>query len=326
MRVMVTGGAGYIGSVVVEELLRDGHEVTVYDNLSKGHRDSVPSGTSFYQGDLLETDRLRDSLMEEQVEAVIHMAAYSLVGESVDDPAKYYRNNVIAGLSLLDAMRAARVSRLVFSSTAAVYGEPARQPINEMDPTGPTNPYGETKLAFERALQWYERAYGIRYCSLRYFNAAGATARCGERHDPETHLIPLVLQVAAGTRSHVEIYGDDYPTRDGTCVRDYIHVIDLARAHILALDQLANRSAIYNLGCGGEGYTVREVINLASEVTGRKIPTRVSSRRPGDPAVLLASSVAIIQDLGWSPQYQDLKLIIASAWARVKEPSGTHAQ
>lgn len=326
MRVMVTGGAGYIGSVVVEELLRDGHDVTVYDNLSKGHLESVPDGIDFYQGDLLETERLRDSLVEEQVEAVIHMAAYSLVGESVEEPAKYYRNNVIAGLSLLDAMRAAKVSRLVFSSTAAVYGEPARQPINERDPTGPTNPYGETKLAFERALQWYERAYGLRYCSLRYFNAAGATARCGERHDPETHLIPLVLQVASGTRSHVEIYGDDYPTRDGTCVRDYIHVVDLARAHILALDQLANRSAIYNLGCGGEGYTVREVINLASEVTGREIPARVSPRRAGDPAVLLAGSEAIIQDLGWSPQYQDLKLIIASAWARVKEPSGTHAQ
>jgi UDP-glucose 4-epimerase len=242
------------------------------------------------------------------------MAADSLVGESVENPAKYYRNNVIGSLSLLDAMRAAEAKRLVFSSTAAVYGEPAKQPIEETDPTGPTNPYGQTKLTFEQALPWYERAHGIRSVSLRYFNAAGATRRCGELHDPETHLIPIVLQVAAGKRDHVDVFGDDYPTRDGTCVRDYIHVVDLARAHIMALGILDDRSAIYNLGCGGDGYTVKEVIDLAREVTNRDIPVRVVARRAGDPAVLIASSERIRQGLGWEPKYQDLRMIIASAW------------
>jgi UDP-glucose 4-epimerase len=211
-------------------------------------------------------------------------------------------------------MREEGVARIVFSSTAAVYGEPEKQPIEETDPTRPTNPYGETKLAFERALAWYERAYGLRYASLRYFNAAGATARCGEQHDPESHLIPIVLQAAAGRRTHVEIYGDDYPTRDGTCVRDYIHVVDLARAHIAALDILGERSAIYNLGCGGDGYTVKELIGVAREVTGREIEARTGPRRAGDPAVLVASSEKIGRELGWSPRFQDLRKIIASAW------------
>ncbi|HEY7785503.1 MAG TPA: UDP-glucose 4-epimerase GalE [Pyrinomonadaceae bacterium] len=314
MRVLVTGGAGYIGSVVVEELLKDGHKVVVYDNLVKGHRSMVPAETEFIEGDLLQTENLRDVLTQHQIEAVIHMAADSLVGESVEIPAKYYRNNVIGSLSLLDAMRAAEAKRLVFSSTAAVYGEPAKQPIEETDPTGPTNPYGQTKLTFEQALPWYERAHGIRSVSLRYFNAAGATRRCGELHDPETHLIPIVLQVAAGKRDHVDVFGDDYPTRDGTCVRDYIHVVDLARAHIMALGILDDRSAIYNLGCGGDGYTVKEVIDLAREVTNRDIPVRVVARRAGDPAVLIASSERIRQGLGWEPKYQDLRMIIASAW------------
>src|SRR5205814_2503707 len=210
-----------------------------------------------------------------QIEAVIHMAADSLVGESVEQPAKYYENNLITGLNLLNAMRDCEVRKLVFSSTAATYGEPEKQPIEETDPTNPTNPYGESKLAFERALRWYENAYGLRYASLRYFNAAGATERCGEWHNPETHLIPLVLQVAAAVRSEITIYGDDYPTRDGTCIRDYIHVTDLAQAHILALRILDERSAIYNLGCGGEGYTVREVIEVARAVTGKDIPVRI---------------------------------------------------
>lgn len=319
----MTGGAGYIGSVVVEELIADGHEVTVYDNLSKGHRGSITPGAEFVEANLLDTDFLRSTLSNAKIEAVIHMAADSLVGESVEMPAKYYRNNVVAGLSLLDAMREADVKRLVFSSTAAVFGEPAKQPIEESDPTGPTNPYGETKLAFERALPWYERAYGLHFVSLRYFNAAGATARCGEWHDPETHLIPIVLQSAAGRREHVQIYGGDYPTRDGTCVRDYIHVVDLARAHILALGILDDRSAIYNLGCGGDGYTVREVIDIASEVTRREINVKVGPRRAGDPAVLIASSEKIKRELGWAPQFQDLRKIVESAWLWLKEhPNG----
>jgi UDP-glucose 4-epimerase len=314
MKVLVTGGAGYIGSVVTEELLNDGHEAIVYDSLYKGHREAVDTRAKFVNADLLDGEVLRAALNDNQIEAVIHMAADSLVGESVEQPAKYYRNNVAAGLTLLDAMRDCDVRRLVFSSTAATYGEPAKQPIEETDPTNPTNPYGETKLAFERALDWYERAYGIRYASLRYFNAAGATVRCGEWHGPETHLIPLVLQAAAGMRPDIAIYGDDYPTRDGTCVRDYIHVIDLARAHVLALGILGDRNAIYNLGCGGEGYTVHEVIDAAREVTGRRIPTRIAPRRPGDPSVLIASSAKIKKDLGWKPEFQDLRKIVESSW------------
>ena len=314
MRVLVTGGAGYIGSVVSEQLVNDGHEVVIYDNLSKGHRGAVVEGARFVQGDLLEADQLRQTLRHNRIGAVIHMAASSLVGESVEKPSKYYHNNVVAGLVLLDAMRECGVTRIVFSSTAATYGEPAEQPIRETTPTNPTNPYGETKLAFEKTMHWYEGAYGLRYASLRYFNAAGATEKCGEDHDPETHLIPITLQAATGKRPHVEIYGDDYPTADGTCIRDYIHVVDLARAHILALDVLSERSAIYNLGCGGDGYSVRDVIDTARRVTGKEIPVRMGSRRPGDPAVLIASSDKIKSELGWQPQFQDLGLIVESAW------------
>ncbi|MCA1592151.1 MAG: UDP-glucose 4-epimerase GalE [Acidobacteria bacterium] len=315
MRVLVTGGAGYIGSVVAEQLVKDGHDTLVYDNLGKGHRGAVVEGAKFVEADLTDGEALRRAFVEQGTEAVIHMAADSIVGESVANPSKYYRNNVVAGLALLDVMNKCGVRRCVFSSTAAVYGEPRRQPVEETDPTRPTNPYGETKLAFEHALRWYECAYGIRYASLRYFNAAGATPDRGEAHDPESHLIPIVLQAAAGKRTHVEIHGADYPTRDGTCVRDYIHVADLARAHILALSILDQRSAIYNLGCGGDGYTVREVIGVAREVTGRDIATHTGPRRPGDPAVLIASSAKIRTELGWSPQFQDLRLIVESAWA-----------
>lgn len=314
MRVLVTGGAGYIGSVVTEQLLNDGNEVVVYDNLSKGHSEAVVAGAGFVQAELFDAATLKQTLQERQIEAVIHMAASSLVGESVEQPNQYYQNNVIVSLVLLDAMIAAGVKRLVFSSTAAVYGEPESQPIEESAPTTPTNPYGETKLAFEHALKWYDRAYGLRYASLRYFNAAGATEKCGEDHDPETHLIPITLQAAAGKRPHVEIYGDDYPTPDGTCIRDYIHVVDLARAHIQALEALSEGSRIYNLGCGGAGYSVKDVIDTARRVTGREIPTHVGPRRPGDPAILVASSDRIKSELGWQPQYQDLELIIESAW------------
>jgi UDP-glucose 4-epimerase len=315
MRVAVTGGAGYIGSVVVEVLLRDGHDVLVLDNLSKGHRDAVMA-PAFANVDLAEQAAVTSHLREFRCEAVIHMAADSLVGESVTDPAKYYRNNVGAGLSLLDAMRNAGIARLVFSSTAAVYGEPAKQPIEETDPTQPTNPYGETKLAFERALRWYASAYGTSSISLRYFNAAGATERQGERHEPETHLIPLVLEAAAGRRPHVTIFGADYPTPDGTCVRDYIHVEDLARAHVLALSALEEPGVCrsYNLGCRGDGYSVREVIDTAVRVTSRRIPVKVAERRSGDPAVLVASSERIRRDVGWRPRHQQLDVVISSAW------------
>jgi UDP-glucose 4-epimerase len=314
MRILVTGGAGYIGSVVTEELLKDGHAVVVYDNLVKGHREAVAAQAEFIFADLTDTEKLTDVLRRHETEAVIHMAAYSLVGESVENPSKYYQNNVVAGLSLLDAMREAEVKKIVFSSTAAVYGEPKKQPIKENDKTAPTNPYGETKLAFEQALKWYEKAYGIHYASLRYFNAAGASEKFGERHDPETHLIPIILQAALGLREYVEVYGDDYPTADGTCIRDYIHVIDLARAHIAALEILDAKSAIYNLGCGGDGYSVKQVIDTARAVTGKEINVRYGKRRAGDPAVLIASSDKIKKDLGWKPERQDLKAIIESAW------------
>jgi UDP-glucose 4-epimerase len=314
VRVLVTGGAGYIGSVVSEELVNDRHEVVVYDNLVKGHRQAVVAGATFVEGDLLDLATLRQTLCDHRIEAVIHMAAYSLVGESCEQPAKYYQNNVGASLVLLETMRECDVSRIVFSSTAATYGEPVSQPIYEIAANNPTNPYGETKLAFERAMHWYERAHGLKYVSLRYFNAAGASEKCGEDHDPESHIIPIALQAAAGKRSHVEIYGDDYPTPDGTCLRDYIHVIDLARAHILALGAMSDGSRIYNLGCGGRGYSVREVIETARQVTGKDIPVRIGPRRAGDPAILIASSDKIKSELGWQPRFQDLRVIVESAW------------
>ena len=314
MNILVTGGAGYIGSVVVEESVAAGHRTVVFDNLVKGHREMVHESASFVEGDLAYREAIVDTLRSFKIDAVIHMAAYSLVGESVTQPSKYYRNNVLNGMQLLDAMVESGVKKLVFSSTAAVYGEPAKQPIEESDPTNPTNPYGETKLAFEHALKWYEAAYDLRFASLRYFNAAGATELCGEMHDPETHLIPIVLEAAAGARDAVEIFGDDYPTPDGTCVRDYIHVRDLAAAHLMALKDLGESSDIYNLGCGGDGYSVKEVITAAEEITGRKINTRVAARREGDPAVLVASSKKISNKLGWKPELQDLRVIIKSAW------------
>jgi UDP-glucose 4-epimerase len=322
--VLVTGGAGYIGSVVTEALLARGHDVVVYDNLLCGHRDAVPDAAPLVLGDVLDAATLGGELREHRIDGVVHLAGLSLVAESMSDPGRYYRVNVGGGLTLLDAMRAAGVGLLVFSSSAAVYGSPDKQPIEESDPPAATNPYGETKLVIERAIAWYGAVYGLRGVSLRYFNAAGASTRSGERHDPETHLIPIVLHAAAGRRDGVTIYGDDYPTRDGTCVRDYVHVVDLADAHVRALDALAAGAptATYNLGCGGDGYTVREVVAAATAVTGRRIVTHVGPRRAGDPATLVAATGRITRELGWRPQHQDLRKIIESAWRYELERSG----
>jgi UDP-glucose 4-epimerase len=318
MTVLVTGGAGYIGSVVARELRSSGHKVVVYDSLYKGHRDTVHPDATFVQGDVLDTAKLRETLNAHGVEVVVHMAADSLVGESMGDPAKYFRNNVVAGLSLLDAMRGAEVRKIVFSSTVSVYGEPREQPIEESAPTLPVNPYGDTKLAFERALHWYGQAFGIRYISLRYFNAAGATEELGERHNPETHLIPLVLQAAAGERPALTVFGNDYPSRDGTCIRDYIHVLDLARAHVLAVGALQRKDAnsqVYNLGSGGEGTSVLEVIEAARRVTARVFTVRIGPRRDGDPVTLIASCKKIAADLGWRAERSSIEEILQSAWS-----------
>jgi UDP-glucose 4-epimerase len=310
MRVLVTGGAGYIGSVLSELLVHAKHHVTVLDDLSTGYADAVPSAATFVRGNLLDTELVTETLRAEHIDTVVHMAGRSLIGEST---AETYRDNVSASLSLLDAMRTAGVKVLVFSSTASVYGEPAKQPIEEGDPTQPINAYGETKLTVERALPWHEE-YGLRWISLRYFNAAGATARCGERHDPETHLVPLVLQCAAGERGPIVIHGHDYSTPDGTCVRDWVDVSDLAHAHVLAATSLeqGGPSRIYNLG-GGKGYSVRDVIHAAEEVVGAKIPFTIGSRRAGDPAMLVASSARIRAELGWHPT-RDLRTMVADAW------------
>jgi UDP-glucose 4-epimerase len=319
MRILVTGGAGYIGSVMTDALLQSGHHhVVVYDNLARGHRDAVPAEAVFVEGDLLDKEQVLATLKREQIEAVIHMAGDALVGESMVNPGRYYRTNVVAGLTLLEAMQQAAVRTIVFSSTCAVYGVPERVPIDETTATRPVNPYGDSKLTFERALGWFHLAHGLRAVSLRYFNAAGASDRCGERHEPETHLIPLVLDVAAGKRDRIMIFGDDYPTRDGTCVRDYIHVLDLADAHLLALEFLKQgepRNAIYNLGCGGEGHSNREVVRCAERVTGKRIQTDMGPRRPGDPPVLVASSEKATRDLGWRPRRQRLESVIESAWS-----------
>ena len=327
MAVLVTGGAGYIGSHCVAALLARGERVVVVDNLSQGHRAAVLGGT-LCVGDLRDASFLDDVFRGHDVESVVHFAAHSLVGESMRDPAKYYHNNVYGTLCLLEAMRRHGVGRIVFSSTAAVYGEPERVPIDEGDrtetvpipesaATRPTNAYGATKLAIEEMMRWFDAAYGIRYISLRYFNAAGAHegGAIGEDHNPETHLVPIVLAVALGKRPHVEIYGDDYPTADGTCVRDYIHVDDLAEAHLLALDRLraGAGSGVYNLGTG-RGYSVREIIETARRVTGHPIPAVVTARRPGDPAVLIASSEKARRELGWRPKRESVEDVVRSAW------------
>ena len=316
MKILVTGGAGYIGSHVVKCLLAEKQEVVVIDNLEKGHRQAVFGG-EFIKGELNDKKLLNKIIDEQDIEGVIHLAAYSLVGESMENPGKYYENNVGNGLNLLEAMVTNDVKYFVFSSTAATYGEPEAIPITEEHPTCPTNPYGESKLFFEKILARYQQIYGLQYASLRYFNAAGAdhSGKIGEDHRPETHLIPIVLEKALGKRGKIYIFGDDYPTRDGTCIRDYIHVTDLAVAHLLALQALeqGKESQIYNLG-NGEGYSVKEVIDTASKVVGHKIEAEIGERRPGDPAVLVASSEKIKSELNWQPQYPDLETIIATAW------------
>jgi UDP-glucose 4-epimerase len=317
VNILVTGGAGYIGSVVTHELLSQGHAVVVYDDLSTGFRNNVPAAAQFVGGNLLNTLALRRCLETHHIELVVHMAATALVGESAHNPAKYYRTNLVGGLSVLDAMHGAGVRNIVFSSTAAVYGQPLKQPIAETVAKSPTNAYGASKLALEEALGWYAEAYGYRYTVLRYFNAAGASGRYGERHDPETHVIPLVLLAAAGHRPRFTIHGGDYPTHDGTCVRDYVHVVDLARAHVLAVKRLNDPAApnrAYNVGCGGGGYSVRDVIDTATRITGKDIAVEIGPRRPGDPPMLIADCSMIEAELGWRLAHPTLDAIIESAW------------
>lgn len=312
MNVLVTGGAGYIGSACVEQLLDSGHTVSVLDNLTEGHRAAVDPRARFIQLCLGERERVRDAVRDSGAEAVLHFAANALVGESMTDPSKYFRNNVANGLNLLDAAVAAGVRRFVFSSTCATYGPPDRVPMTEDLPQRPINPYGESKLMFEKLLQWYQRIHGLGFVAFRYFNAAGATGRCGEHHRIETHLIPNVLKVALGQAPHCEIYGTDYPTPDGTCIRDYIHISDLADAHIRALEPGA--AGFFNLG-NGAGYSVREVIRTCEEVSGRPIQTIEKPRRPGDPPRLVAAAERAKTELGWTPRYPGLREIVATAWA-----------
>ena len=320
MKILVVGGAGYIGSVCAELLLDEGHTVCIFDNLSEGHRRAVDSRAEFIEGDLAGIEGIQAALNSFQPEAVMHFAASALVPESMTNPSKYFRNNIANGLNLLDAMVATGVKQLVFSSTCAIFGPPERVPIDESLPQRPINPYGESKLAFEKILRWYGEIHELRFVALRYFNAAGASEKFGEEHRVETHLIPNVLKVALGQTTNVEIYGTDYDTPDGTCIRDYIHILDLARAHILALK--APASEFYNLGTGG-GTSVREVIESCRKITGREIPVVEKPRRPGDPARLIAASEKIQRELGWRPKFQRIDAIIESAWRwHQKFPNG----
>ncbi len=320
MKIFVTGGAGYIGSNCVEQLILRGDDVVVFDNLTEGHRKAVHPRARLIEGDLRDPQSIGPALLAEKPEAVMHFAANALVGESMQNPSKYFQNNVVGGLNLLDATVAAGTRKFVFSSTCATFGMPERVPIDETVPQRPINPYGESKLMFEQMLRWYDRIHGLRFVSLRYFNAAGASETYGEDHRIETHLIPNVLAVALGTRAEVEIYGDDYETPDGSCVRDYIHILDLADAHLRALGR--EESAFYNLGTGG-GNSVFEVVECCRRITGHAIPAKVKPRRPGDPPRLVASSGKIEAELGWRPRFQSLDAIVASAWAwHQRHPAG----
>jgi UDP-glucose 4-epimerase len=315
MRILVTGGAGYIGSHAVRLFLSRGHDVWVYDDLSEGHRTAVPRERLII-GDLAEIQRVDHAVLERRIEAVVHFAGSTYVGQSVKEPGKYYQNNLVNTLNLMECLRRNRIGKFVFSSTAATYGIAEHSPITEEEPQRPINPYGRSKLAVERALADYASAYGWGHAALRYFNAAGASSdgSIGEDHDPETHLIPLTIQAAQGRRSYLEIYGTDYPTPDGTCIRDYIHVEDLAEAHLLALDRLEpGKGLCYNLGIG-HGYSIREVIRTVEQITGKGVPVKDGQRREGDPPVLVASSEKIQRELGWRPRYTDLASIVETAW------------
>lgn len=325
MKVLVCGGAGYIGSHMVAELLENGHDVVILDNFQKGHRDAVLGG-KIYEGDLRDRKILDRVFTENKIDAVIDFAADSLVGESVQEPLKYFNNNVGGTITLLEAMRDHEVKYIVFSSTAATYGEPENTPILEGDRNLPTNPYGESKLAVEKILKWCDNAYGIKYTALRYFNAAGAhiNGKIGEDHNPESHLIPIILQTALGQREKIFIFGEDYATEDGTCVRDYIHVSDLASAHLLALNRLRDggESRIYNLG-NGKGFSVKEMVDVARTVTGKEIKAEIGERRPGDPAILIASSEKAMEELKWKPKYNSVEIIIETAWKwHLNHPNG----
>jgi UDP-glucose 4-epimerase len=327
MRILVTGGAGYIGSTVARQLVETGREVLVLDNLSQGHRAAVPDAATFVHGDLKNKQLIDRTLADHAPDAIMHFASRTLVGESMEEPFLYLEDNVQHGINLMKAAVQHDVDRFILSSTANLFGVPERIPIDEEVGIDPGSPYGESKFMLERTLHWLDEIHDLRYAALRYFNAAGAAGPDqGEDHDPETHLIPLVLQVALGQREKIEIFGDDYDTPDGTCVRDYVHVLDLAQAHILALEALEGGSRVYNLG-NGEGYSVREVIETARRVTGRDIPAEVGEPRPGDPATLIASSDKIREDLGWTPEYGDLEDIIGSAWEwHRRHPHGYDAE
>lgn len=323
MNILVTGGAGYVGSVCAAQLVSLKHRVVVYDNLSAGHRRAVPAGAAFVKGEIGDADRLRREFKRFRIEAIMHFAAKALVDESVRNPSVFYANNVSATLALLDAALACKIKKLIFSSSAAVYGEPQTVPIPEDHAKQPVNPYGETKLVIEGVLGWYARAYGLQFAAMRYFNAAGATARLGEDHRPETHLLPRLLAAALDPSKNFYLYGEDYPTPDGTCLRDYVHVLDIARAHILALRHLSRiKATAYNVGLG-EGYSTRQVIKAVEDVTGQKVNVQSAPRRAGDPARLVASPARLSQELGWKPKHSDLKNIVRSAWLWSKgHPSG----
>jgi UDP-glucose 4-epimerase len=315
MNILVTGAAGYVGSVCAAELVKQGHHIVAFDNLTAGHRQAVVEHVQFVRGDIADREKLKRVCKKHQVQAVMHFAASALVEESVRNPHLFYRNNVSGTLSLLEVLAELKIQKLIFSSSAAVYGEPKSVPIQEDHSVCPVNPYGETKLVIERALAWYHAAYGINCAALRYFNAAGATQDLGEDHRPETHLLPRLLAAASDPNGSFEIYGDDYPTSDGTCVRDFVHILDIAQAHILALHSLSKLGLrIYNVG-HGKGYSIRAVVKAVEEIAGHKLDVRVGRRRPGDPAVLVASARKLARELKWKPQHSDLKNIIRSAWA-----------
>jgi len=322
MKVLVTGGAGYIGSIAVEQLIKAGEEVVVFDNLYQGHQQAVHPKAAFVQGDLADRAAVDAVMAQHKPDAIMHFASHTLVGESMEKPFLYIGQNIVNGLNLLESAVEHGVLKFILSSTANLFDKPERMPIDETERIIPGSPYGESKNILERMLYWLDRTKGMRYACLRYFNAAGASEERGEQHNPESHIIPLVLQVALGQREQFSIFGDDYPTPDGTCIRDYVHVIDLAQAHILALRALDGGSRTYNLG-NGRGFSIQELIDVAREITGHPIPTKVVARRPGDPAILIASSEKIRRELGWEPQYPELRAILESAWKwHVAHPHG----